>query len=81
MAKMSIGEDLEKIIKKRNRTLKNVNNHKTKIYHIFGGNGHILNKEMVQIMTELSPIYEELNSAFQTVDWVDLIYYERWLNE
>ena len=81
MAKMSIGEDLEKIIKKRNRTLKNVNNHKTKIYHIFGDKNHTLNKEMVQIMAELSPIYEELNSAFQTVDWVDLIYYERWLNE
>ena len=78
---MSIGEDLEKIIKNRNRTLKNVNNHKTKIYHIWGDKIHILNKEMIQIMSELSPVYEDLCKDFQTVDLVDLIYYERWLNE
>ena len=31
-------------------------------------------------MQELSPIYQELDDDFQTIDVVDLIYYERWLN-
>ena len=71
---------MEKIIKKRNRTFKNVNNHKTKIYHIFGDKNHTLNKEIIQTMKELSLVYEDLDKDFQKVDLVDLIYYERWLN-
>ena len=57
-----------------------VNNHKTKIYHIKAFNNHIVSKDMIRIMSELYPIYQELDSEFQTIDVVDLIYYERWLN-
>ena len=57
-----------------------VNNHKTKIYHIMKSSEHIVNKDIVQIMRELAPIYQELDNDFQAIDVVDLIYYERWLN-
>ena len=72
---------LEKIIKKRNISYRFVNNHKTKIYHIKTLNNHIVSKDMIRIMSELYPIYQELDSEFQIIDVVDLIYYERWLNE
>ena len=71
---------MEKILKKRNRSYRSVNNHKTKIYHINIVDNHIVNKDMIQIMEELYPIYRELDNDFQAVDVVDLIYYERWLN-
>ena len=71
---------MEKIIKKRNSYLKFVNNHKTKIYHIFGSYYHMLNKDIVLAYQELVPIYQELDRDFQAIDVVDLIYYERWLN-
>ena len=32
-------------------------------------------------MQELAPIYQELDNEFQTIDMVDLNFYERWLNE
>ena len=72
---------MRKIIKKRNRLIKFVNNHNTKIYHIKNGTNHIVNKEMIRLMAELAPIYREIDQEFQTIDLVDLIYYERWLNE
>lgn len=72
---------MEKILKNRNRCLKIVNNHKTKIYHKKPSFEHIVSRDIVQIMQELAPIYQELDSDFQTIDVVDLIYYERWLNE
>ena len=68
-----------KIIKKRNSCLKFVNNHKTKVYHICRYSEHIVNKEIVDVMQQLAPIYQELDNDFQTIDVVDLIYYERWL--
>jgi len=71
---------LEKIIKKRNISLKIVNNHKTKIYHKNPKNNHIVSKDIVRIMEELSPIYQDLDNDFQAIDVVDLIFYERWLN-
>lgn len=74
------GVILGKILKKRNRIRKFVNNHKTKIYHTKLDHWHMMSKEIIQAMQELSPIYQELNDDFQTIDVVDLIYYERWLN-
>ena len=72
---------MEKILKNRNRCYKFVNNHKTKIYHKNATNSHIVSRELIQIMQELAPIYQELDSQFQAIDVVDLIFYERWLNE
>lgn len=69
-----------KIIKKRNRTFHFVNNHKTKIYHTKHKNFHMLSKDIIRVMEELYPIYQDLDNDFQTIDVVDLIYYERWLN-
>ena len=71
---------MKKILKKRNITYRFVNNHKTKIYHTNMISNHIVSKDMIRIMEELYPIYRELDSDFQAIDVVDLIYYERWLN-
>ena len=72
---------LRKLIKKGVRRLKPVNNHKRKIYHKNFAFKNIMSRSILKIMQELAPIYEELNTEFQTIDVVDLNFYERWLNE
>jgi len=71
---------LKKVIKKKNRSIKNVNNHKIKIYHKSKANTHTMNKDIGEIYKDLCPIYQELEKDFMPVDMIDLIFYERWLN-
>lgn len=40
-----------------------------------------MSKDLSSIYEDLRPIYAQLDKDFQAVDVVDLIYYERWLNE
>lgn len=71
---------LKKIIKNKNIRMKSVNNQKT-FHHIKDMCLHSISKDIKSIYESLCPIYEELDKDFQAVDVVDLIYYERWLNE
>ena len=71
---------LRKVVIKKNRYLKIVNNHKIQNYHKLYGKKHIVSKELEDIYKSLTPIYEELDNAFSSVDLVDLEFYERWLN-
>lgn len=71
---------LKKIIKKKNRRLKSVNNHKIKIYHKKASLNHIVSKDLEDVYASLSPIYQQLESDFMAIDMIDLIFYERWLN-
>lgn len=71
---------MKKLIKSKNIRLKSVNNQKTN-HHNTPICWHTISKDIKSIYEELCPIYEELDRDFQTVDVVDLIYYERWLNE
>ena len=70
-----------KIVKNKNIKFKSVNNHKTKIYHKGSKSWHTISKDWQKIYQMLSPLYQELDKDFGAVDVVDLIYYERWLNE
>lgn len=70
-----------KILKSKNIYRKFVNNQNTEIYHKISSLKHIVSKEWEKIYSELIPVYEELEKDFQAVDVVDLIFYERWLNE
>ena len=71
---------LKKVTKKKNRSIKIVNNHKIKIYHKSRANRHTINKDIGEIYKDLCPIYQELENDFMPVDMIDLIFYERWLN-
>lgn len=71
---------LKKIIKKKNRSLKSVNNHKIKIYHKKSSQNHIVSKDLEKLYEELGPIYQELDNDYMAIDMIDLIFYERWLN-
>ena len=71
---------MRKLVKKKNRTYKSVNNHKIKIYHKKDRNNHRVIKDYKKIYDELSPIYQELNEDYSMIDMIDLIFYERWLN-
>lgn len=71
---------MKKLAKKTNRYRKSVNNLDIKFFHIFFDKNHIVSKEWVRVMSELAPVYQELNDDFEKIDVVDLIYYERWLN-
>ena len=66
--------------KKKNRSIKNVNNHKIKIYHKSKANKHTINKDIGEIYKDLCPIYHEIENDFMPIDMIDLIFYERWLN-
>lgn len=70
---------LKKLIKNKNITVKSVNNHKIK-NHKFHPIKHIVSKELEEIYSSLSPIYQSLNNDFMMVDLIDLEFYERWLN-
>ena len=67
------------MVKKKNRTFKFANNHKTN-YHKLKLKNHSVSKGLRKIMQELAPIYEELDGDFAVVDFMDLEFYERWLN-
>ena len=41
---------------------------------------HNVSKGLRKIMEELAPIYEDLDGDFAVVDFMDLEFYERWLN-
>ncbi len=69
-----------KKLKNKNRRVKSVNNYKTKLHHKSLRCWHSMSKDLTAIYDSLRPIYEELDSDFQKIDVVDLIYYERWLN-
>ena len=58
-----------------------VNNQKENLHHNLCKLYHIMSKDLRAIYDSLRPIYEELDEDFQAIDVVDLIYYERWLNE
>ena len=70
-----------KNVKNKNIKFKSVNNHKTKIYHNLSRTWHSISKDWQKIYDMLSPLYQELERDFGAVDVMDLIYYERWLNE
>ena len=71
---------MRKLLKKKNRSYKSVNNHKIKIYHKKESNNHKVIKDYEKLYKELSPIYQELDYDYSMVDMIDLIFYERWLN-
>lgn len=71
---------MKKISKRKNITLKSVNN-QTSNRHTRAKVWHTMSKDLNSIYESLRPIYEELEKDFQAFDVVDLIYYERWLNE
>lgn len=72
---------MKKILKRKNIYKKSVNNQTTKIFHKLFDKNHILIKGWVENLKELIPIYQEIENDFKQIDAVDLIFYERWLNE
>ena len=72
---------MRKLVSKKNRDLKTVNNHKIQNYHKLSSKKHIVSKEYKSFYNELAPIYQELEDAFSKVGLIDLEFYERWLNE
>ena len=71
---------MKKLVRKKFRSLKSVNNHKIQIYHKLRANKHIVNGELGVIYKQMLPIYQELDFDFQKADLIDLEFYERWLN-
>lgn len=71
---------MRKFVIKKNRYLKTVNNHKIQNYHKLYEKKHIVSKGLEDVYKSLSPIYQELDNAFEKIDLIDLEFYERWLN-
>ena len=71
---------MKKLVPKKNRTYKTVNNHKIQIYHKLKGFKHIVNGRLEKIYKSMSPIYQEFDEDFQLIDLIDLEFYERCLN-
>ena len=71
--------DFKKLVKKKNRTFKFANNHKTN-YHKLSAKNHIVSKGLENDYLELAPIYQEILQDFEAIDLIDLEFYERWLN-
>lgn len=69
------------MLKNKNISVKCVNNHKTQVYHKKPFVKHNMSKELCDIYMSLAPIYQELESAYGEAGWIDLNFYERWLNE
>ena len=72
---------MKKLVPKKNRTFKSVNNHKIQIYHKLKANKHIVNGGIKEVFDSLAPIYQELEREYCEIDLIDLVFYERWLNE
>lgn len=77
---MQLETPVKKIIKRTFISLKSVNNQRTNLHNRYGCL-HSISKDIKDIYYSLCPIYEELDKDFQAIDVMDLIYYERWLNE
>ena len=71
---------VKKLVKFKNRICKPANNHKIPSCHIMRDKNHNVSKGLRKIMQELAPIYEELDGDFAVVDFMDLEFYERWVN-
>ena len=71
---------LKKLLKSKNRICQTANNHKIPSIHKLVSKNHNVSKGLQEIFESLAPIYEELDSAFSTIDLIDLEFYERWLN-
>lgn len=70
---------MRKLIRKKNISLKSVNNHKTKS-HKFYASHHNVSKGLEDIYKSLAPIYQSLSDDFEKADLCDLEFYERWLH-
>ena len=71
---------MKNLLKKTNSIVKVVNNLPIK-EHYFYCRRHIMSRDYIDAMSIMVPIYEELDSEYAAIDMVDLIFYERWLNE
>ena len=71
---------MKKIIKNTNSILKIVNNLPIKHHHFYCRR-HIISKDWEEAYSLLAPIYKELDEEYSAIDMVDLIFYERWLND
>ena len=71
---------MKKLVQKKNRTLKSVNNHKIQICHKLFPFKHNVSRGLKQIYKEMSSIYQSLDNDFSEIDLIDLEFYERWLN-
>lgn len=71
---------MKKLTRKKNRSLKSVNNHKIQIHHKNSRLNHNVSMEIIKAYAEMSPIYQGLDSDYGKIDLVDLEFYERWLN-
>ena len=71
---------MKKLIRKKNRSLKSVNNHKIQIYHKLRSKNHNVNRRLCENYAQMLPIYQELDLDFEKIDLIDLEFYERWLN-
>ena len=69
-----------KILKKKNILVKIVNNHKTTIYHKLFVKNHRVSKGYDIDYSCLASVYSELDRDFQSIDLIDLKFYERWLD-
>lgn len=72
--------EVKKILKCKNIYSKIANNHKIQ-NHKFSVINHIVSKEWIRGFLEMAPIYDELNYDYGLIDFVDLKFYERWLND
>jgi hypothetical protein len=71
---------LKKIVRNKNRIYQSANNHKIPSCHNLRCCNHNVSKGLRKIMEELAPIYKELDNDFAPIDFMDLEFYERWLN-
>ena len=80
MDKLLWRNDLKKLIKKKNTYHKFVNNLDIISSHKITRCYHIMSKDYEKIYADLSPIYHSINEDFDSIDLIDLKFYERWLN-
>ena len=71
---------MKKLVNFKNRFRQSAHNHKIPSYHILRDKNHNVSKGIRKIMQDLAPIYKDLDSDFCTIDFMDLEFYERWLN-
>lgn len=71
---------MKKLNKNKNRTCHSAHNHKIPSCNTLWNKKHNVSKGLRKIMQELAPIYKELDGDFEAIDFMDLEFYERWLN-